>query len=83
MSRLGPVVKNVAEVRVTSIAQNLDPSHSIAVVNFGSDLSFSYRRPKAWPSCARIEFCLRAEEVVTAGYALVDSIFVQIPILAV
>ena len=82
MSGCGSIVKYVSEMRVTSVAEDLDPPHSVAIVDLSPDASFGYRRPEAWPSRARVEFCLRAEEVVPAGDALVDSGVVQVPVLS-
>ena len=56
MRGFGPIVKHVSEVRVTSVAQNLDSSHAIAIVDLGSDLPFGYRRPEAWPSVPESNF---------------------------
>ena len=59
---------------VTDSTQDFSPAHEKAVIRFGSNFAFADRTRKAWPSGPGFKLRFRAKQVVTATYALVDSI---------
>src|SRR5712692_899038 len=72
----------MSQMRIASVAHDLYAAHSQAIIDLGPNPSFGYRRPEAGPARAGVEFCVRAEQVVSAANALVDSRFVEVPVLA-
>ncbi len=68
----------MTEVGVTPAALDLHPSHAQAIVRLGCNILWRDRRPETWPSCARIELCIRAEQVVATADALVDPFILAV-----
>ena len=66
---------------VTSLTEHFVPFHAVAAVGFGQNVFIGDRRPKAWPSGSRIKLRIGFEQIVIATDALVDALFVIVPIL--
>src|SRR3984893_1694437 len=79
---LRTVVKDMAEMRVTSRAQDLGAAHQMTVVLGGADVFGFRRRVKARPSATGVEFGFGVEEQRAAARAAIAPGFFVVPILA-
>src|SRR5262249_34335396 len=77
---LGPVLEDVAEVRVAPAAMHLDPAHAVAVVRLDRNALFLRRLPEARPAAARIDLVMGAEQLGAATHAPVASLVVVVPV---
>src|SRR6476619_3795232 len=74
IGRLGPIIENMAQVGIALGAQCFGAAHEKTVVFLGLDVFCSDRRPEAGPACARIEFRVRAKQLVAAAGASVNAL---------
>src|SRR5437899_4569712 len=76
------VRKHMAEVGVTSAAGDFRPAHQPAIVRMQSHVVRRDRLPEARPTGARIEFRLGIERRLTTTDAMVNAVFLRVPISA-
>src|SRR5205823_7443012 len=76
------VRKHVAEVGVTSAAGDFRPAHQPAIVRMQSHVVRGDRLPEARPTGARIEFRLGIKQGLTTTDAMVNAVFLRVPISA-
>src|SRR6267142_6091306 len=79
----GTIAKHMTQMRATSCALDLCPSHEEeTAIRLLSYSIFLYGFPEAWPASAGIELGVRVEERVPADYALIDALLVAVPIFS-
>src|SRR6202048_814393 len=80
--RLRPIVEHMPQVSTTPRARHLGPPHSETRVGGFPDFLLIERCVKTRPAASRIEFRLRIEKLVAAAYAQVNSLAMEVPVLA-
>src|SRR6202042_1016520 len=73
----GPVVEDVAEMRVAAFAPHLDAMHAVAVVVEQPDVFLLLGMRKARPSAVRLELGVGREERLTARPAEIRAVVVD------
>jgi hypothetical protein len=78
----GAVSKNVTEVSITLMAQDLGSAHEKTIVALSSDIFRLDGIPKTRPAGSRIKLRLRIKQFISATDALVDPLFLAVVVLS-
>ena len=80
--RFGAIVEDVTEVRIAFGARDSGTNHPESTVANLRHIFFGDRLPEARPARAGIEFRSRIKQRIVAADAAVQSLLVQVPVLA-
>src|SRR5262249_58018744 len=75
------IAKNMAEVRVATVARDGGTRHAEACIADFFHVLFSYRLRETWPTGARIKLGCGVEQRGITANATVETFVVQVPVL--
>src|SRR5262249_6510356 len=79
---LGPVVEDVAEVRIAGRAQHFGAAHGVTRVCLLADILAGDRRVEAGPTTAGVELRVGLGKRRTTAYAAIHACLLSLPVLA-
>src|SRR5262245_24064549 len=81
MRRTRPVFEHMAEMGIAPAAHHFGTTHAVGVVIFRLNVFPDRRGPETWPASPRIEFGVRAEQLISTANTAVRALFVVVPVL--